>query len=299
MFTVARSVTNSGAAPVTLHPYALLSRWGTPSTMGFYILHEGPIGVLGGTLHEIDYDDLQETATSSWPAPAAGWASATSTGWPRWSPTRRATSRPASATRRTRAAALPDRLSGQPLTVAPGRTRRGHRPAVRRRQGGRQARRLQRAPRHPAVRPRGRLRLVLLPDQADLPRPGLLLHATGNYGIAILMLTLIVKVLFFPLANKSYKAMSQMKKLQPEMMKLRERYGEDKRQDEPGADGALQAGEGQPGLGLPADRRADPGLLRALQGAVRLHRDAARAVLRLDPRPLGAPIRPASSTCSA
>src|SRR5205814_7430164 len=50
----------------------------------------------------------------------------------------------------------------------------------------------------------------------------------GNFGLAILLLTVIVKLLFFPLANKSYKAMSKMKLLQPEMLKLREKYGDDK-----------------------------------------------------------------------
>jgi YidC/Oxa1 family membrane protein insertase len=50
----------------------------------------------------------------------------------------------------------------------------------------------------------------------------------GNYGVAILLLTLLVKILFYPLANKSYRAMSKMKKLQPEMMRLREQYGDDK-----------------------------------------------------------------------
>jgi YidC/Oxa1 family membrane protein insertase len=50
----------------------------------------------------------------------------------------------------------------------------------------------------------------------------------GNYGVAILLLTLLVKLLFYPLANKSYRAMSQMKKLQPEMMRLREEFGDDK-----------------------------------------------------------------------
>jgi YidC/Oxa1 family membrane protein insertase len=53
-------------------------------------------------------------------------------------------------------------------------------------------------------------------------------NLVGNYGIAILLLTLLVKALFFPLANKSYKAMSQMKKLQPEMVRLREQHGDDK-----------------------------------------------------------------------
>ena len=52
----------------------------------------------------------------------------------------------------------------------------------------------------------------------------LILYAfVGNYGIAILLLTLLLKTLFFPLANKSYTAMSRMKKLQPDMEKIRER----------------------------------------------------------------------------
>ena len=41
----------------------------------------------------------------------------------------------------------------------------------------------------------------------------------GNFGIAILLLTVALKLVFFPLANKSYKAMSRMRKLQPEMMR--------------------------------------------------------------------------------
>ncbi|MDE2165204.1 MAG: membrane protein insertase YidC [Alphaproteobacteria bacterium] len=50
----------------------------------------------------------------------------------------------------------------------------------------------------------------------------------GNFGLAIMLLTLLIKLVFFPLANKSYRAMSKMKKLQPEMQKLREKYGDDK-----------------------------------------------------------------------
>ncbi len=50
----------------------------------------------------------------------------------------------------------------------------------------------------------------------------------GNFGVAILILTVIVKAVFFPLANKSYAAMSKMKALQPEMEKLKQRYGEDR-----------------------------------------------------------------------
>jgi len=50
----------------------------------------------------------------------------------------------------------------------------------------------------------------------------------GNFGLAILLFTLCVKLLFFPLANKSYQAMSKMKLLQPEMQKIRERFPDDK-----------------------------------------------------------------------
>jgi YidC/Oxa1 family membrane protein insertase len=50
----------------------------------------------------------------------------------------------------------------------------------------------------------------------------------GNFGVAILILTVLIKLLFFPLANKSYKAMAQMRKLQPEVMRMRERFGDDR-----------------------------------------------------------------------
>ena len=50
----------------------------------------------------------------------------------------------------------------------------------------------------------------------------------GNFGLAILLFTFLVKLAFFPLANKSYAAMSKMKLLQPEMAKIRERIPDDK-----------------------------------------------------------------------
>ncbi len=53
-------------------------------------------------------------------------------------------------------------------------------------------------------------------------------HLVGNFGIAILLITVLIKVLFFPLANKSYASMAKMKAVQPEMMAIRERYADDK-----------------------------------------------------------------------
>ncbi len=56
----------------------------------------------------------------------------------------------------------------------------------------------------------------------------LLYEATGNYGIAIILLTVLVKLVFFPLSNKSFRSMSAMKKLQPQMERLREQYKDDR-----------------------------------------------------------------------
>src|SRR5438132_8614363 len=53
-------------------------------------------------------------------------------------------------------------------------------------------------------------------------------HLVGNFGIAILIVTVLVKVLFFPLANKSYASMAKMKAVQPQMAMIKERYGDDR-----------------------------------------------------------------------
>jgi len=51
---------------------------------------------------------------------------------------------------------------------------------------------------------------------------------TGNYGIDIILLTFLVKLAFFPLSNKSFKSMAQMRELQPQMERLREQYKDDR-----------------------------------------------------------------------
>ena len=55
-----------------------------------------------------------------------------------------------------------------------------------------------------------------------------LFHLLGNFGLAILLVTVLIKLVFFPLANKSYASMAKMKALQPQMMALRERFKDDK-----------------------------------------------------------------------
>ncbi len=53
-------------------------------------------------------------------------------------------------------------------------------------------------------------------------------HLVGNFGVAILIVTVLVKLVFFPLANKSYVSMAKMKAVQPEMVRIKEQYPDDR-----------------------------------------------------------------------
>src|SRR5215218_1182345 len=53
-------------------------------------------------------------------------------------------------------------------------------------------------------------------------------HLVGNFGLAILIVTVLVKLIFFPLANKSYASMAKMKSVQPQLAALKERFPDDK-----------------------------------------------------------------------
>jgi YidC/Oxa1 family membrane protein insertase len=229
LISVKRTVRNDGDRPVTLYPYGLVSRWDTPPTMGFYILHEGPLGVLDGTLREIDYDDLKQDGPQTFPS-TGGWLGITDKYW--LAALLPQQDRPLDATFRWVPIDGRDRYQvdfrGAPVTVAPGQTvELVDRIFV----GAKEVDKLDRY---------AELYGIPLFDRAVdfgwfyfLTKPIFhILHFfykwTGNYGVAILLLTLLVKIAFFPLANKSYKAMSHMKKLQPEMMRLRELYADDK-----------------------------------------------------------------------
>ena len=59
-----------------------------------------------------------------------------------------------------------------------------------------------------------------------------LFRLVGNFGVAILLVTVLIKIIFFPLANKSYASMAKMKNIQPEMVALRERYPDDKQKQQ-------------------------------------------------------------------
>src|SRR5215472_7156747 len=67
LFTVRDDVANNSSNPVTLFPYALISRHGTPQVQGYYILHEGLIGVMGDQgLQEMTYKKIEDAKSQTW-----------------------------------------------------------------------------------------------------------------------------------------------------------------------------------------------------------------------------------------
>ena len=230
MFTIDDQVTNTGAEAVTLYPYALVSRHETPPIQGFYILHEGLIGVVdGGGLQEITYQSALDNPAASFKS-QNGWLGITDKYWataivPEQGKTFDATFLGKQSDGRD--FFQTDYLMG-PLSIAPGGT------------GQAQGRVFAGAKEVNVVdgyaETYGIPRFDRLIDWGwfyFLTKP--LFYAldyfyklVGNFGVAILIVTVIIKLILFPLANKSYVAMSRMKKLAPEMQRIKERYGDDR-----------------------------------------------------------------------
>jgi len=239
LFTVKDDVTNIGNAPVTLYPFALISRHGTPKVEGFYILHEGLIGYLGDQgLQEYSYSKIDEDKVKSFKV-TNGWLGITDKYW-------------ASALLPDTTAQLQARFSSNlvagtrtyqtdylqdPQTIAIGGT------------GSSNARLFAGAKEAGVVginfplaglggynKDLGLNHFDLLIDWGwfhFLTKPMFLaldffFRLVGNFGIAILLVTVLVKLIFFPLANKSYASMAKMKSVQPQLAALKERFPDDK-----------------------------------------------------------------------
>ncbi|CAK0779533.1 Membrane protein insertase YidC [Azospirillaceae bacterium] len=229
LFTITQRVRNTGNTPVKLLPYGLVSRHGTPSTMGYYILHEGPLGVFDGTLKEVNYKNLKEEKTIE-KTSSGGWIGVTDKYWlvsliP--DQEKKITAR-FLYTQKSAEDRFQVDILGESQTAAPGETIES---MSRLFSGAKQVHLLGRYERDYSIS-----KFDLAIDFGwfyFLTKPfflaiDLINYLVGNFGIAILIFTVIIKALFFPLANKSYVSMSKMKKLQPEVQRIRERFANDK-----------------------------------------------------------------------
>ncbi len=248
LMRVTQVVENSGKSPAQLYAYGLISRTDTPNVTGFYILHEGPLGVFNGTLEERKYTDVKESDKSEWKS-TGGWIGITDKYW--LTALIPAQNEPFTASLHHSLIDERDKYQVDVLRnaveVAPGQSASATSHLF---AGAKLVKLLNRYDRTlsrgaecqsalgeimPGARA-GCLRFDLAIDWGwfyFLTKPiffvldyfnGLI----GNFGLAILLLTVLIKLLFFPLANKSYRAMSKIKALQPEMEKLRQRLGDDK-----------------------------------------------------------------------
>jgi YidC/Oxa1 family membrane protein insertase len=230
VFTIKDEVANKGSAPITLYPYALISRHGAPPTLGYYILHEGLIGVLGDQgLQEITYKSIDDKKTIPFDV-TNGWFGITDKYW-------------AAALLPDASAHLHARFSAgtlgnlktyqtdyllDPQTIAAGATSSVN---ARLFAGAKEVTVI-----NDYDQRLGLNRFELLIDWGwfyFITKPmfwaiDYLFKLLGNFGLAILAVTVLVKIIFFPLANKSYASMAKMKAVQPKMVEIKERYGDDK-----------------------------------------------------------------------
>ncbi|MAG98319.1 MAG: membrane protein insertase YidC [Alphaproteobacteria bacterium] len=229
MFTVNQRVVNAGSKAVTLYPWGIIARTGTPDTLGFYILHEGLLGVFNETLKEVDYDDLVDDETVEEQS-TGGWIGITDKYWlaalvPNQKEAMKAGFRHSLLDKKDK---YQVDFLGAARALVPGASVEvtNHLFA-----GAKQVHQLER---YQEVLGISRFDLVI--DWGWFPfltKPIFIAidyfnRVLGNFGLAILLFTVLMRILFFPLANKSFRSMGAMKKLQPEMVKMKERFGSDK-----------------------------------------------------------------------
>ncbi len=231
MFTVTDSVENKSASAVTLYPYALVSRHGKPKTSGYSILHEGMVGVIGDLgVQEPTYDFIEKepNATKSLNG-TGGWLGFTDKYWAAVVvPDQNVSFDATFSARGTVQKIYQTDFLADPLTIAPGATAETTNRVF---AGAKEVQTLDAYQNDLGIK-----KFELLIDWGwfyFITRPmfqllDLIYKFTGNFGVAILIVTVLIKLAFFPLANRSYLSMAKMKGVQPQMVALRERYAEDK-----------------------------------------------------------------------
>ncbi|MET0436048.1 MAG: membrane protein insertase YidC [Devosia sp.] len=231
LFTITQTVENTGSGDVALFPYARVVRQGTPPVQNFFIQHEGPIGVLGSNNYVArKYHDLQNERQVDFPS-TSGWLGIADKYWATAvlpQPDASINARFAYTSQGTTPIYQTNYVETQPVVVPAGGTASVESFVF----AGAKEDRVITA----YQTEHGFDRLELLIDWGwfhFLTKPMHWLLVTlygllGNFGLAVLAVTVIVKAIFFPLANRSYASMAAMRRVQPEMKAIQERLKEDR-----------------------------------------------------------------------
>jgi YidC/Oxa1 family membrane protein insertase len=227
MFTTDQRVANAGGGAIAVRPYALISRVGISKDVDSWTVHTGPVGVFDGSAnYDVDFEDLDEEGQQRFNT-TGGWLGFGDKYWlTALVPDQR---RPVEASfRHGGSGTYQADFAGPPAILGPGKT-------------------ISYQTRLFA----GAKEVSLLDDYEDklgiaqfdkaidwgwfywFEKPifyllDWLFRMIGNFGIAIMGLTLIVRLLMFPIAQKQFASMAGMRVLQPKMKVLQDRYKDDK-----------------------------------------------------------------------
>ncbi|OWZ94978.1 membrane protein insertase YidC [Sinorhizobium sp. LM21] len=230
MFQVVDSIKNGGAEPLSLSSYGRVTRFNKPTTPSVYVLHEGFIGVLGEHgLQELKYGKIEDEKSVEPGKATGGWLGITDKYWAAAIVPPQATPYDTRFTHFTdgRARYQSDYKSDA-ITVAPGQSSEIKNLVF---AGAKEVPVVDNyevaysIPNFDKLIDWGWFYFITKPMFKMMD---FFFRLFGNFGIAILITTIVVKGLFFPLANKQYASMANMKKVQPKMEELKKKFGDDR-----------------------------------------------------------------------
>jgi len=225
MFTADQKVDNHGAGPIAVQPYALISRRGKSKDPSGWTAHVGPVGVFNGVAnYHYDYKDLDEDGDAKF-GTTGGWLGFGDKYWQTALVPDR--SQHVDAAFRQAGGVYQADFIPAPTLVPPGRTGNYRTLFF---AGAKEVNMLNRY--QSAGVEQFRMAIdwgwFWFFEQPIFYLLDWLFAKIGNFGVAIMCLTLIIRTLLFPIAQRQFKSMAAMRVVQPKMKVLQERYKEDK-----------------------------------------------------------------------
>ena len=225
LFRVKQEVTNNSKESINLYPYAQITRNKKPDdVMGFYILHEGFIGVFDGELQEDDYDDIEEKKIVR--EAKNGWLGITDKYWvTAVVPTENQNFKSTFLYKNNFRA---NYIQNTPVVI---NSKSSSSNEVRLFVAAKEVETVdgyaesERIEKFDLTIDWGWFYFFTKPLFFVIDY---LFKLSGNFGVAIVLITLAIRIVFFPLANYSFRSMAKMKAVQPEMTRLKELHKEDK-----------------------------------------------------------------------
>ena len=225
LFKINQEVKNNSLVQVELYPYAQLTRKNIPEDLkGFYILHEGFIAVLDEELKEDDYDDIEDKKIVR--VADKGWIGITDKYW--MTALIPESGEKFKSTFLYQDAYKANFLLNNPKIIAPSTKANNE---IKIFVAAKEVRTIDAYAEEENIE-----KLDLIIDWGwfyFFTKPlffavDYLFKLTGNFGIAIVLITIMIRLVFFPLASYSFKSMAKMKALQPEMARLKDIHKDDK-----------------------------------------------------------------------